>query len=615
MFATHLFFLRRAFLWILLASLVLVVVPGSTLRAQGASIEAQQGAVIFSIFPQIALGDGWTGDLFINNQGTAPANGIQLTFFDGDGFPLAVTTEQGTGSAFFVDLEAGATRTFRLSSNVLKTGYALLRSPAFNSVRAGLNMRLQQGNAVTSTFGVTQQFPRAAYSFPAEVDSSAGVNTGIALALPSFITAAAQQIVVALINQAGDLMDWTLVPLDSGDHLARFLDELFPGLDNFRGTVSVSCATRFGVLPLRSDSFAFGTVNVHPGSVPGAFLLDQAITSEDEPNDIQAFGQDLSLPAIVGAGFDVPGDEDWFRFAGTAGDVVTILTTTQLLFSPADTVLTLIMPNGQEVSSNDQNGLINDNDSFLQLVLPASGTYGIKVEDFFGQGGAANDYDLHVQILGGGQQGPVPTLDSVIPGAALQGTMVTLHLQGENLAPVTAIHIEPSTGLTIGAITEATATSIAVNVTIAGNASPGQRQLTVETPSGTSNSQPFEVIQSSNGDNAPVISNLSVGTPSLNGSTATIHFSFHFEDADGDIVYTGAFATSAQLAFASAGGCSANIAGTTVNKPGQMSGTFNFNLVIQGSVANSKEVTIQLLDAAGHESNKIAFTPSRWSCN
>lgn len=96
-------------------------------------------------------------------------------------------------------------------------------------------------------------------------------------------------------------------------------------------------------------------------------------------------------------------DQDLFKFIGKTGDIISVLCTTKGLGSDLDSVLDIHDSNGNLIAYNDQNGLAPgeyaQGDSFIQMVLPADGTYYIVVYDYNkGVGAFSASYRLHTKL-------------------------------------------------------------------------------------------------------------------------------------------------------------------------------------------------------------------------
>jgi hypothetical protein len=456
-----------------------------------------------AVFPQFTSGDGWSSDIFINNQGANQVNNITLSFYGDDGSPLAVDTNLGTGSSFTFNLGAGGTQIVRVSSaGILKVGYALLHAPDFSSLRGSEVFRYAPGGLVITEMGVAQQLPFIHYSFPVEVNSSQRINTGIALANPTFDSTVmnGQKVVVNLVRSNGTIQNTAVVNLSAGGHWAQFLNEsgLFPGLDNFSGTVIVSASTRIGVVVLRQDQNIYGTVAVNEGPVLAPFILTTSPISEVEPNDTSGTAQLLSGPTVITGTIGRAGDLDYFKFTGHQGDIVSALIDTQSPPFYLDSVLRLEKSDGTVISENDQNGLFWQNDSFLQVVLPADGTYYIRVSDYYGDGGANYSYRLYVNIPTGTLPPNLPQITLLNPSSGARGSAINFSIQGSNLSNTSSINFSPSDGVSISNL-QSTAGGVTAMLTINAGANLGTRQISVTTPSGTSNTLPFTITDSGGG--------------------------------------------------------------------------------------------------------------------
>ena len=94
----------------------------------GGSAMAQNSTV----FPQFVSGQGWSTQIFVNNQGLSAVSGITVNFFDGSGNPLVVATNLGTSSSFSFGLNAGEIQPIQVTnnSNTLVIGYVTIGYPA-----------------------------------------------------------------------------------------------------------------------------------------------------------------------------------------------------------------------------------------------------------------------------------------------------------------------------------------------------------------------------------------------------------------------------------------------------------------------------------------------------
>jgi hypothetical protein len=486
----RLFVQKRQFRNYLLVTCVVVLLTSAPAFAQ-----------LYTVLPQFASGGGWSSDLFFTNQGSVAVNGIIVSFFENSGAPLTVACNLGTSSSFTLNLKSGATQLIRTTgTGSLQVGYASIRYPDFTPVLVSEVFRYEQAGTVLAEMGVPQQFPFNHFTFPVEVNSSRGVGTGVALANPTLDSgsAAAQTILVNLIRSDGTLQQTAQVNLGPGEHRSLYVNEslLFSGLDNFVGTISLSAPDAFGVVALRQDKQAFGATATEAGPVLGPFMVNAAAVPEAEPNDSRGQAQTLSGNSLITGKIESAGDTDYYGFTGRGGDIISAIVDTQGLDSRLDSTINLEKSDGTLVTQNDQNGLFVQNDSFLQVVLPEDGTYYLSVFDYFSDGGSDFTYHLHFRLSGGGQPPPVEKarVTSVSPTSAAQGSTTSLVIQGTNLTGTTSVNMSPSQGISVSNI-QSTATQVTAQLTIAADAQTGERQVSVTTAAGTSNTLTLNITQ------------------------------------------------------------------------------------------------------------------------
>jgi hypothetical protein len=453
-----------------------------------------QGLPRFSIFPQIAIGGGWSCDFYVSNQGFATVTDLTISFFGDDGFPLFVQSNLGPGTQVRISsLNAGATQVVSVTgSGPVQPGYALLQAPAGSLVRATMVVRFEQNARLITQLGVSQQIPATHYSFAAQVDIARGVNTGMAFANPALSTdsVGAQDVIVTLLEADGRFRDSVSVRLERGAHTSLFLNDvrLFPGLDKFQGAVSVSAPSRFGLIGLRVEQGILASIAIDSGPLLQGFIVTSSVRAETEPNNSTGQAQLISPPAIISGVISTAGDVDLFSFSGKQGDTVSALVETQTSQSPIDSALSIENSFSTTLSANDQNGLIGQNDSFVQVVLPSDGTYYLRVRDAAGKGGADYRYQIHVNVVAR----VVPRIDMLTPNTATQGATVSLVITGTNLRRTTAVQFSLSSSITISNL-QASDTRVTATVVIGPTAFTGSRQVSLVTTSGTTNSLPFNI--------------------------------------------------------------------------------------------------------------------------
>jgi hypothetical protein len=365
----------------------------------------------YTLFPQLASGGGWTSELYFANQGISAVTGIQVAFYDSNGSSLTVESNIGTAAGFSFDLAMGATQILRIAPHSTPvSGYAVITYPSVSSpVRATEVFRYAPGDIVLAEVGIVQQEIGSHFSFPVVIDSSARINTAVALANPAVFNAGVQTIILNLIRPDGSIQATATKALQPGEQFAGYLNEersgLFPELSDFSGTLSVSSPLGVGVAALRQDADAFGGIATDGGPMLGPFVLSgAAILYPSEPNDTFAQAQTISGSKIVSGAIGTMGDADIYKFTGQSGNRISVLCAAQSIGSSLDSVLEIYSSRdlNAPIAYNDQNGLdpqgYPSNDSFIQMVLPETGTYYIVVYDFWGGGGSSYTYNLHAKL-------------------------------------------------------------------------------------------------------------------------------------------------------------------------------------------------------------------------
>jgi hypothetical protein len=360
----------------------------------------------YTVFPQFASGGGWSSEIFLANQGLSAVTGIVVSFYDDSGAPLTANSNLGSSAALAVNLNPGATQAVQITpGSTTSTGYVVIRYPSsVTPVTASEVYRYQPGDTVLAEVGVGQQDAGSNYSFPVEVNSSAGITTAFACANPTYdsTSALAQTVVATLINSDGTIRQTATLPLGTGQHISEYVTQLFPGLDNFTGSISVSSPVSVGVVAFRQDKEAFGAISTDFGPLLGPFAVSGTALAATGSNTNLSSAQQISSPALVTGYVGVAGGYYFFRFTGHQGDVASVICDTQGLNSSLDSVLYVTMSDGQTaIAENDQNGLYYENDSFLQVVLPVDGTYYIVLTDYYGGGGSSYPYRLHFRLISG----------------------------------------------------------------------------------------------------------------------------------------------------------------------------------------------------------------------
>jgi len=371
---------------------------------------AQEDQPRYAFFPEFFSGNGWICEIFFTNQDIVGVPDIEIAFFESPaGTPVAVTSNLGTDTSYSFTLGPGATQVIKVDPEAAYVeGYAVITYPPPGGapVRATLVFRYEDGNGnVTAEAGVPQQEYHYHYSFPVEMNLSQGISTAFAIVNPKTYVSTDQVMLFSLIGTDGSIQQSARMVLGPGEHYAGYLDQVFSGLDNFIGSISVSSPFGAGVLALRQDANAFGAISTDYGPVLAPFAANSLATAETEPNNNSSQAQFIAGSSVIEGDIGAQDDVDVFEFTGQTGDVVSVICDAQLAGSWLDSFLEIRNSNWDLVAVNDQNGLSPAlypvNDSFIQVELPANDTYYIVVEDYFGDGGQNYWYTLYVKITPG----------------------------------------------------------------------------------------------------------------------------------------------------------------------------------------------------------------------
>ena len=173
---------------------------------------------------------------------------VTLLFFQQNGSPWTVATNQGTGSQ--IPLNLGPRQTIRietLGTSSLRAGYAIVRDlentttfPDDYDVGISVFFEIARGGAVIDTISVPVGQPTSYWTFPVQTEISQSLVTGLAI-----VNLASTSNSVKLdLYQAGPSPSsgatfygtYTL-PLNANAQRAVYLNELFPSLSSFRGSL------------------------------------------------------------------------------------------------------------------------------------------------------------------------------------------------------------------------------------------------------------------------------------------------------------------------------------------------------------------------------------------
>jgi len=227
------------------------------------------------------------------------------------------------------------------------------------------------------------------------------------------------------------LLDYE-IPSD-GEYIAEIHDSIFRGREDFVYRIAI------GELPVIMSIFPLGgkagtrmAIETQGSNLPAArvnenfkgkpkgvypiSLRKDGWTSNSVPFALDSLpetmaragighrekAQKVKLPMIVNGRIGQPGDAQFFRFEGRAGDEIVAEVSARRLGSPLDSVLKLTDATGKQIAFNDDfedpgAGLITHQaDSLISCQLPAKGSYFLQLTDAQGRGGADYGYRLRI---------------------------------------------------------------------------------------------------------------------------------------------------------------------------------------------------------------------------
>jgi hypothetical protein len=154
------------------------------------------------------------------------------------------------------------------------------------------------------------------------------------------------------------------------------------------------------VQTVTSPAGDFGTALLQPandaGTAPSPMpfrVNDLPGVVETEPNNAPDQATTGQAPGAFDGVLTAPGDEDWFSFQGTTGQVYDVRVYARELGSPLDSVLAVNNPSGSQLASNDDGAGV---DSLARITLAEDGVHTVRVTDHLGGGGPTYAYRVEV---------------------------------------------------------------------------------------------------------------------------------------------------------------------------------------------------------------------------
>lgn len=160
---------------------------------------------------------------------------------------------------------------------------------------------------------------------------------------------------------------------------------------------------------------AFTPIAPVAGSPFVANIIMEACPDDNEPNDTPdtATGP-IAYDSDEDGCIDPPGDEDWFTFSATAGDIIEVRVRASSIDSKLDPILTLYDTDGETILAfNDDENFPISFDSRLTFCMPSTGAFFLQVQGF--DGVSTGEYELALKFLGKGDAEPNNTPATAIP--------------------------------------------------------------------------------------------------------------------------------------------------------------------------------------------------------
>jgi hypothetical protein len=162
------------------------------------------------------------------------------------------------------------------------------------------------------------------------------------------------------------------------------------------------------------------------------FMIDDlASIADNGANKTIDAAQEITLPVAVDGAAEAE-SFDFYKFAGTAGQRVTIEVFAQRLGTALDPVIRLLDPTGKELAFSDDEAGIGI-DCRLAQTLPVDGVYTIEIRDVRYQGGGAHRYRMRV--------GDFPLATTPYPLGAQKGTSAQLTVAGPSVDQATPLTV------------------------------------------------------------------------------------------------------------------------------------------------------------------------------
>ena len=227
------------------------------------------------LFPQVAVGGGYTTIFTITNTGPTTASG-NLILMDPQGKPLSVngtltyssgTTLQVDGDSFALTVPSGGTIFLSITGLAIQTGWATLESTG-GFLTGVATYEYVVDSTIQSMVGILHAQPMQYATIPVDIDGSQDKQLAYAIANPGSQTIV---IKVALVGQDGTLIeDSETVTLGPGEQMAQYLRQELVRT-SFKGSLVLrgQAGATFVALGLLDKQGIFTVIPVISGKAPG----------------------------------------------------------------------------------------------------------------------------------------------------------------------------------------------------------------------------------------------------------------------------------------------------------------------------------------------------------
>ena len=244
----------------------------------------------------------------IFNISPSPANvALALTKDDGSPFTVSIPGSgpgTGTNSSFTFTLAAGASVFLQTDGSGAGTsGAATMTSNIPVGAAAIFTVLNSQGQFQTEA-GVGDSSVLTSLTLP--VDITGSFDTGIA-----FFNPGTGSIILTfkLLDASGVLVNSKTQPLASKNHLATFVDNLFPGTSNFRGSLAISATGGVAATTLRQYDFGrtYTTLPTASGTATGKTAVVPLLSKTQTGITALPNNPDVNVNATLLPGFKLSG--------------------------------------------------------------------------------------------------------------------------------------------------------------------------------------------------------------------------------------------------------------------------------------------------------------------